>query len=257
MIDTHCHMEQSEYDSDRGALLRQCKAAGLKAVVTSCARPQDFALTMDIARKHRGFVFPTLGIHPEFIKDIKPEEIDGFLETIRANKKDVVGVGEVGLDYNWVKEPEWREKQKELFRRMIRLSEELKKPLVIHARDAYEDVVEILEHEGASRVQLHMFGASHLVRRVEGNGWFVSVNTILLKSKKHKKLVRDMPLDRLMLETDAPWLAPEGWESKRNDPRAIRPVAEKIAEIKKASFDQVWEQCGRNAVEFFSLPVRI
>lgn len=258
MIDAHCHLEQKEYEGEMDAVIKSCKAAGLKAIVTSCARPQDFARTMSITGKYTNFVFPTIGIHPEFIKEITPKAIDAFFDIIRKNSDKIVGIGETGLDYNWVKEPEWREKQKELFIRMIGLANELKKPLVIHAREAYEDVIDILEQESAKHVQMHMFGANQLVNRVMDNGWHVSMNAIILKSKKHKKVARDMPLDKLMLETDAPWLAPEGWspdgkQTKRNDPRAIRMVAEKIAEIKKLPFEEVWQQCGKNAVEFFKL----
>ncbi len=265
MIDTHCHLEQKDYDGKRDALIAKCIASGLKAVVTCCARPQDFALTMDIAGKHPNFVFPVAGIHPEFIKEVTPEETETFLEIIKRNRDRIVGIGETGLDYNWIKETEWRKKQKELFIRMIRFAKRLKKPLVIHARnspgaegmDAYEDSINILEQEGAKCVQLHMFGASQLVQKVIDNDWHVSLNAIVLRSKKHKKIARDMPSDRLMLETDAPWLAPEGWESKTNDPRAIITVAEKIAKIRKTAFEELWQQCGRNAKEFFVLPVKI
>jgi TatD DNase family protein len=262
MIDAHCHLEQKEYEGERDAVIKSCKVAGLKAIVTSCARPKDFALTMDIARKYANFVFPTVGIHPEFIKEITSGETDAFFEIIRKNRESIVGIGETGLDYNWVKEPEWRERQKELFRQMIALAGELKKPLVIHAREAHEDVIDILEQEGAKRVQMHMFGANQLVNRVIDNGWHVSINAILLKSKKHKKVARDMPMDRLMLETDAPWLAPDGWspdgkQTKRNDSRAIKQVAEKIAEVKKLKFEDVWHDCGKNTVRFFKLPVRV
>lgn len=159
------------------------------------------------------------------------------------------------MDYWHIKEPEWREKQAEMFRKFIALSKEINKPLVIHARDAYDEVVEILEQENAERVMLHMFGANRLVKRVIGNGWFVSMNAIVLKSKKHGKVVRDVPLDRLMLETDSPWLHPSG--KGRNDPRSIRQVAEKIAEIKKLSFDEVWQKTAKNAVGFFNLDVRL
>ena len=255
MIDVHCHLEQKDYEKDRSLIISECKKAGLKAIITSCARPRDFDLTMQIIEKHRGFVFATCGIHPEFIKEIKPSEIDAFLDKIKENRDRIVGIGEIGLDYNWVKEKEWQEKQRELFIQMIDFAKELKKPLVIHSRDAYEDSLKILEQEDAKQVMLHMFGANHLVKRILEDEYYVSLNAIVLRSKKHRKIARDMPLESLMLETDAPWLHPEG--RGRNDPRTIRLVAERIAKIKKLEFQEVWSACARNAVQFFGLPVKI
>jgi TatD DNase family protein len=255
IIDVHCHLEQKDYDKDRDKVVEECRKAGLKAIITSCARPGDFDLTMQMVEKHNGFVFATCGIHPEFIKEIKPAEADDFLERIKENRDRIAGIGEVGLDYAWVKEPEWRRKQAELFAQLIGFAKELKKPLVIHSRDAYEDSLKILEQEDAGRAVMHMFGANHLVKRVIENGYSVSLNAIVLRSKKHRKVARDMPLERMMLETDAPWLHPEG--KGRNDPRAIKVVAEKIAEIKRLEFSEVWEQCAKNAIEFFNLPVKI
>jgi TatD DNase family protein len=115
--------------------------------------------------------------------------------------------------------------------------------------------VKILEQEDAKRVLMHMFGANQMTKRIIENGWSISMNTIVMKSKKHKKVVRDTPLENLMLETDSPWLAPEGFGSERNDPTAVKFVAEKIAEIKKIKFEEVWERCGKNSVKFFNLPI--
>jgi TatD DNase family protein len=128
----------------------------------------------------------------------------------------------------------------------------LKFPLVIHARNAYEEAIKILEQEDAKQVLMHMFGANHLVKEIIENDWYVSMNTILLKSKKHKKVVRDMPLERIMLETDSPWL---GLEGKRNDPLSVRIVAEKIAEIKHKSFEEVDKITTENALKFFNLKI--
>jgi TatD DNase family protein len=255
MIDCHTHLESPEYNSDRGAVIERCKSAGLKAVITSCANPSDWNLTMELVKKHTGFVFACAAIHPEYVKEISDEDIEKFIEIISSNDDSLVGIGETGLDYNWVKEPEWREKQAELFRRFIALSKDLHKPLVIHARDAYDQVVQILEQEGAKNVMLHMFGANQLVKRVIDNGWRISLNAIVLRSKKHQKVARDVPLDKLMLETDAPWLHPDG--KIRNEPSSIKAVAEKIAEIKKLSFDEIWKTSGLNAVQMFGLPVEV
>ncbi|OGI12632.1 hypothetical protein A3K64_03440 [Candidatus Micrarchaeota archaeon RBG_16_36_9] len=255
MIDVHCHLESHDYDNDRDEVIEKCKKE-LKAVITSCVHPRDFDLTLGMVEKHKNFVFATCGIHPEYIKEVSEKEIDETIEKIKQNKDNLVAVGETGLDFFWVKELDWQQKQKELFIQLIELSKELDKPLIIHSRDSYEETIKILEQEDVKEVDMHMFGDHHLTKRVIENGWFISINTIILRSKGHKKIAKDCPLDKLMLETDAPWLSPkkllEGID-ERNDPTSIKMVAERIAEIKKISFEEVWQKCGENAIKFFKL----
>lgn len=256
MIDSHCHLEQHDYDKDRDDVVERAKAAGLKAVITSCARPQDFKLTLDMTSKYKDFVFATVGLHPEYIKDFSGQQIDEFIEKIETNANKFVGIGEIGLDYFWIREEDWRTKEQELFVRLIELAKRLRKPVVIHSRESEEECVKILEREDATNVLMHMFGANALTGRVVENGWHISVNTILLKSKKHGKVVRDCPIEKLLLETDAPWLAPQtlgSFQKARNEPTSIRLVAEKIAEIKRMPVEEVWKACGTNAIAFFGL----
>lgn len=257
MIDVHCHLEQKDYDIDREQVIEACKNE-LKAVITSCAHPRDFELSMRMVENHKGFVFASCGIHPEYVKEISEKEKDNFLDLIVKNKDKIVAIGETGLDYWYIREEDWRKKQKDLFIELINLAKELDKPLVIHSREVFEETLNVLEEQDAKKVDLHMWGANNLVNRIMENGWSISMNTIVLRSKKHKKIVRDMPLERLMLETDSPWLAPkrllEGLEA-RNDPLSVKIVAEKLAEIKNVPFDQVWKQCGENAIKFFNLDI--
>ena len=257
MIDIHCHLEQKDYDNDRDIVINKCKNE-LKAVITSCAHPRDFELTMRMVENHKGFVFASCGIHPEYVKEVSTKEKDDFFDLIVKNKEKIVAIGETGLDYWYIKEEDWRKKQKDLFIEMIELANELKKPLLIHSREVFEETLEILEKMGPEKVDFHMWGANELLQRILDNNWCVSMNTIVLRSKKHRKIARDIPLDRLMLETDSPWLAPkrllEGLEA-RNDPLSIKIVAEKVSEIKKVPFEHVWKQCGENAIKFFNLNI--
>jgi len=257
MIDVHCHLEQKDYDKDRDKVIEKCKKE-LKAIITSCAHPKDFELTMRMAEKHKNFVFASCGLHPEYIKDVSENETDEYLEKIVENRNKIVAMGETGLDFWWTKEEEWRKKQKELFVKLIEFAKDMGKPLVVHSRDVYDETVRILENEDARKVMLHMWGERNLINRIIENGWYVSMNTIILRSKGYRKVIKKLPLERLMLETDAPWLSPkkllEGVET-RNDPTSIRLVAEKIAELKNASFEEIWQKCGENAVKFFNLTV--
>lgn len=263
MIDSHCHVEWESYDSDRDALVGKWKTQ-LKAVVSACSRPHDFDKALAIAAKYPGFIFVTAGFHPEFMKKVSEEEKKAYLDKIRKNKSKIVAIGEVGLDYDWLPKPEDQERSRHLFEEMLELEKELGIPVVIHSRNSHKDVLDILEKHKLPKVYLHMWGGhqEEFMKRVLEKGYFVGVNTVVYTSKNYKKVVRDVPLERLLLETDAPWLAlkKEGEAYKidskaRNEPTSIKLVAEKIAEIKNLSFDEVWKACGRNAIRFYGLPL--
>lgn len=249
MIDVHCHLEQKDYEKDREEVIEKCKEQ-MKAVITSCAHPKDFDLTMQLVKKYPNFVYATVSIHPIHIKEISEKEKDEFFDLIEQNKDKIIGIGEQGLDFWHIKERGWQEKQKELFTELINLAKDLSKPIIVHSRKASEDAIKILEQEDVRNVLMHMFGDRHLLKRVISNGWLVSLNTIILKSKNHRKIIRDVPLENLLTETDSPWLDPQGG---RNSPLNVRIVIEKISEIKKTSFEEIDKITTENAVKFFNL----
>ena len=258
MIDTHCHLGQPDYHRDRDKVIKKCKSH-LQAVVTCCANPENFDVTMQLVRENHDFIFACASLHPRYVKEVKERSLEKYLEAIRLQKMSLVAIGETGLDYNWITDPDGQEKQKQLFLRLIALAEQLQLPLVVHSRKATEDVINILEEQKAKAVQMHMFSTRSLLNRVVDNGWLISVNTLLLRSKTVKKIVRDCPLEQIMLETDSPWLGiGEDGNIKpknvvRNDPTSIRLVAEKIAEIKKLDLEKVDNQTTQNATEFFNI----
>jgi TatD DNase family protein len=224
----------------------------LNAVITCCAHPNDFRVTMDMMEKHKNFIFATFSIHPIYVKKVNEQQKNEFFDLIYKNKDKIFGIGETGLDYFHVKENEWREKQKELFIEFISLAKQLKKPIVIHSRDAVDDVVNILEQEEAMNVLMHLFGARHLVKKIIENNWSISVGPIAQRSKTHKKIIRDMPIENIMLETDSPWFGSEG---KRNDPTAVIGVANRISEIKKITPEEVDRITTQNTIKFFDLKI--
>lgn len=262
MIDSHCHVEWKSYDSDRDQLVGRWKKE-LKAVVSSCSRPQDFDKALTFPAKYPKFVFVTAGFHPEFMKEVSAVDKKDYLEKVRKNKEKIVAIGEIGLDYDWLPEPAEQEKSRELFAEMLELAKELNLPVVIHSRNSHKDVLDILEKHQMQKVYLHMWGGhqDEFLKRVLAAEYFVGVNTIVFTSKNYKKVVRDIPLGRILLETDAPWLAlkKEGDAYKidskaRNEPTSIKLVAEKIAEIKGVPFETVWKTCAANAIRFYNLP---
>jgi TatD DNase family protein len=264
MIDVHCHLEQKNYDHDREKVIELCKNE-LDAVVTTCAHPKDFDLTMQMVDKHRNFIFAATSIHPEYVKDITEVQKEDYIQMIKRNKEKITAIGETGTDYWWIKDGEWRIKQRELFIEMIDLADSLRLPLVIHSRNsreskkAIQDAIDTLEESNANRVQMHMYSSRRWLNRVLKNDWMISVNTLLLRSKGIRKIVRDTPLNQLMLETDAPWLAvgEDGKikkpAQKRNLPTAVKQVAEKIAEIKKTTIEEVDAVTTDSAKNFFNM----
>ncbi len=263
MIDSHCHMEQDCYKMDLPAVIERCKAAGLKAVISVCAAPKDFQRTLEIAKRFPDFVFPVAGIHPEYIKEISAQEVDEFFEVLKKNSDKIYGIGEVGLDRFWIKEPEWQKKQEELFLRFIEFAKNLNKPLIVHSRDAYPEIIHILESTGIEKVHLHMWGGKNEMPRVLAHEWNISIGPVIATSKTHRKIAKLMPLERIFLETDSPWFGPHSPTGEkrfggrlRGEPTNIKIPCEKIAKEKKISFEEVWRICGENAKRFYGLPLQ-
>lgn len=252
MIDAHCHLEQDAYKGDLDQVIELCKKEGLKAIVSVCANPKDFDRSLEIVEKYKNYVFLCASIHPEFIKEITAKQVDEYFDRLKENKNILVAIGETGADYFHIKEHDWQKKQLDLFVHHIELSKELKLPLVIHCRDAFEDTLKILENEDAKQVMLHLFSGHEFIDRVIENGWCISVGPMILKSKNHKKIVKKIPLEKIMLETDSPWF---GINKERNTPVSVIQVANRIAEIKMIDVNYVESVTDGDAINFFSLSV--
>ncbi|MEM2713797.1 MAG: TatD family hydrolase [Candidatus Pacearchaeota archaeon] len=254
MIDCHCHLEQPEFDQSRDEIIKELQSK-LKAVITCCSHPRDFELSLKLTKSWPGFVFCSAAIHPEYIKELSPSEIESFIEKIKVNRDSIAAIGETGLDFYWIKETELREKQVWLFKKFIALARELDKPLVIHSRNASEEVINILEQEQMPNraVLLHLFSERKLLKRVIENGWWISIGPGIARSKDIKKIARDMPLNKILLETDSPWFAQQG--QAFGLPTNVFLVAEEIAKIKKLNIEEIERATDENAIKFFKLPL--
>jgi TatD DNase family protein len=248
MIDVHCHLEHEKFKNNK-ELIKSFKRE-LKAVITSSPHPNDFDYTLQLKKEFEGFVFVCIGLHPEYIEEFSEDTLDAFEEFIKEKKDEIVSIGEIGLDYFWVKDEKLREKQKWFFEKLVEFAKTINKPITVHIRDAHEDAFKILEAIDFQKVHLHMFGGDKLIDKVMANEWKISVGPIILRSKKHKRIVKKLPLERIMLETDSPWMKINGKESMPTD---VKIVAEKIAEIKKISLQEVEVETDKNAISFFDL----
>ncbi|MFH7880822.1 MAG: TatD family hydrolase [Candidatus Aenigmatarchaeota archaeon] len=251
MIDVHCHLEHDSLKNDIENVIKKCKEE-VKALVTSSPHPKDFEYSIFLAEKFFGYVYVCLGLHPEYIEDIDEKVIEDFKSFVEKNKDRICGIGEIGLDYFWIKDEKLRNRQKELFIECIEFSKKLNKPIVVHIREAYEDALKILEESGYQKVLLHMFGGDKFLDKILSNEWKISVGPIVSRSKVHKKIVKRIPLERIMLETDSPWMKIDGRPSFPTD---VKFVAAKIAEIKKIDINEIENVTDNNAKEFFGLKI--
>jgi TatD DNase family protein len=251
MIDVHCHLEHEKFRNKKETI--QSFKKELKAIITSSPHPKDFDYVLQLKKEFNNFIFVCVGLHPEYIKEFSEETLDTFENFVMEKKDDIVSIGEIGLDYFWIKDEKLREKQKWLFEKLIEFAKSIDKPITVHIRDAYEDAFKILESIDYQKVHLHMFGGDKFLEKILSNQWKISVGPILLRSKTHKKIVKKLPIEKIMLETDAPWMKTDGRESLPTD---VKIVAEKISEIKNIDLQEVEKETDKNAITFFNLKLQ-
>ena len=255
LIDSHAHLDDLRYDTDRDNVLQRAQTAGIEAIVTIGCDLATSQAAVALAHAHPN-IFATIGVHPHEAKEIG----EGWYESFRslAQHPKVVAYGEIGLDYHYDHSP--REIQRQRFREQIHLARELALPLVIHTREAQEDTVMILREEGAVNVGgvFHCFsGDMWLAKDALDLGFYLSFSGVL--TFKNATMLRDIaktvPLDRLMVETDCPYLAPVPYRGKRNEPAYVQYVAETLAEIRgNGSVESVARATVENTKRVFRIP---
>ncbi|MBE0433269.1 TatD family hydrolase [candidate division WOR-3 bacterium] len=217
MVDTHCHLVDPQFNKDLDRVLKRAQASGIKKIVNAGYDPETSRKAIAMAREH-DWLLPAIGIHPNEAADQSIEEM-GMIEALADDDK-VVAIGETGLDYYRDFSP--REAQKQLFRLHIALARERHLPVLIHTRNSLDDTVSILESEDYHCGVFHCYSGSYeQARKIMDLGYYISYAGVLTFSRRARETVRRLPLDRLLLETDAPFLAPQGQRGKRNEPSFI------------------------------------
>ncbi|MBC86754.1 MAG: hydrolase TatD [Bdellovibrionaceae bacterium] len=249
-LDMHAHINMLEVSEEE--CLKTAKEAGVDRIITIGTCPDDNPLALDIARRNFPTVHCCLGMHPHDAKDWDEKLLDELKPLYQ--EKEVVGVGEIGLDYYYDNSP--RELQKSVFRKMLQMAKEVSLPVQIHTRDADDDTVEILkEFEGQVKGIIHCFtGTQELAHRCLDLGYNISISGVVTfkNAEALRETVRSVPLDRLHVETDAPFLAPVPHRGKKNQPSFVINTAEKVAELKGISLEQLQEQTQQNAQNLFT-----
>jgi len=239
-------MDFPQYNEDRHQVIQRALDAQV-AMVNSAISLEGMKSTLDLARKYER-VYPSLGLSPP---ELNESVVEKALDLIRSHQDEIVGVGEVGLDYYWVKERANQEKEKKYFARFINLAVDLAKPLVIHSRDAESDVLNMLRGVDVD-VLLHCFsGSMDDVAEAVSREYLISIPASIIYSKKKQNIVKNTPMDYIVLETDSPFLSPKPGE--RNEPVNVVKVAEKIAEIKALDVEVVELVSTENAKQFYGL----
>ena len=252
LFDTHAHYDDEQFGPDREELLASMPEQGVGLIVNPGCDLSSSRQAVMLSRQFP-FVYAAVGIHPENCADFQPEHIHR-LRQLAAEEK-VVAIGEIGLDYYWAENPP-KQLQQEVLRRQLALAQELSLPVIIHDRDAHADTLSIVQEFPGIRGVFHCFsGSVEMARTLLDMGWMLSFNgaATFKNARKAPEVIAAVPLERLMIETDAPYLTPVPFRGKRNDSSYVHLVAEKIAELKSLTPEQVEEATWENGKRFFGI----
>lgn len=227
LFDVHCHLDDKQFDADREQVIERAITAGVKYIICNGTNPKSNREVLALAQKYP-LIKPSLGFYPT---DALTFDVDKEIDFIRSQKKVIIAIGEVGVDYHWIKDPSEQEKEREIFKKAISLAKELDKPIIVHSREAESDTLDILDASGYKKVDLHCFGGNlKLAERAAKAGYYLSIPPNIVRSEHFARIVRTLPLSRLLLETDAPYLSPK--KEMRNEPAFVAHTVEEIARLR-------------------------
>lgn len=252
LFDSHAHYNDEKFSVDREELIEEIYNSGITRIVCAGYNVKSSKEAIELAEKY-DYIYATVGISPNDLEDYSEENIK--LITELAKKEKVVAIGEIGLDYYWNKEN--KSLQQEAFIKQIEIANSIDKPIVIHTREAVNDTIDILKN----KVNVNKKGIFHccplnpeLIKEGVKLGFYISFSgNVTFKNAKSEKAVNEVPIDKILIETDSPYLSPEPMRGKRNDSRNVRFVAEKISEILEKDIDYIAERTYINANKIFNI----
>lgn len=253
LFDTHVHLNADQFQEDIEEVVQRAQEAGVSRMVVVGFDRLTITRAMDLIEKYN-WLYAAIGWHPVDAIDMTDEDLQ-WIEELSSHPK-VVAIGEMGLDYHWDKSP--KDIQKEVFRRQIRLAKKVKLPIIIHNREATQDIVDILKEENAGEVGgiMHCFsGSAETALECVKLNFYISLGgpVTFKNAKKPKEVAQAVPIDKLLIETDCPYLAPHPYRGKRNEPAYVKRVAEEIAELKNLSYEEVAASTMENAKKLFQI----
>ncbi len=252
MIDTHTHINMIEV-TPADDIIKNAGNYGVDKLIIPAASTSDFDTIIELTNKHEN-VYGMLGIHPSEAKEWTDDIITRIKKLANKNKK-IVAIGEIGLDYYWDKS--FNDLQKKIFIKQIKLANELRLPIDVHDRDAHKDTFDILkEYNRGSIVIMHCFsGSVEFAKECIKEGWYLGIGGVVTfkNAIKMKEVARAVPLEQILLETDAPYLTPVPYRGKENQPAYVKFVAEEIARIRNTTFEEIDEITTQNAKRVFNI----
>ena len=253
IIDTHAHLDDNRFDSDRAAVMERL-ANDMEAVITQGTTYESSVASVNMAEQY-DFVYAAVGWHPEDLAGIKDESYIAELERLAREHTKVVAIGEIGLDYYWAENPP-RELQHRVLRDQLALAAELALPVIIHDRDAHADTLAIVREFPQVTGVFHCFaGSVEMGRELVEMGWYLGFNgaATFKNARKAPEVIADAPLERLVIETDSPYLTPVPYRGQRNDSGYVRLVAERIAAIRGLDVEEVIRATWENGCRLFKM----
>lgn len=255
MIDSHCHLSQADYNMTVADLIELAQKEGVHKMLNIACDTGDWDELLQVIKNHKN-VYGAIGIHPEYAERNEDESLKKMPQIFKENPK-LLAVGEIGLDYSDKSIP--ADRQKELFYKQIQIAHKIKKPIIIHTRDAEKDTLEILEQvyrtgELKKSGIIHCFsGSLELARRALDMGFYISISGIVTFKSANalREIVKEIPLSRLLVETDCPWLAPEPFRGRKNQPAYVVKTLEKVAELKGISASELDKITTENFEQLF------
>lgn len=254
IFETHAHYDDEQYEEDRETLLAQMRPAGIGRIINVGASAESTRATLELARDHE-YIYAAVGVHPSEIKDLNEETFEWLRRQTSWEK--TVAVGEIGLDYHWDKEPEIQQQQRYWFGRQLDLAKETGLPVIIHSREAAADTIQVMIEHGADKIPgvIHCYSYSReLAEEFIKMKYYIGVGGVVTfkNARKLVETVQAIPIERILLETDCPYMAPEPHRGTRNSSLNIPYVMEKIAELKGITAEEVERITEENAYRLFS-----
>jgi len=267
LIDSHCHLQFNAFNQDRLEVINLMRQENIGGIIIG-GNYEESRQAIELAEKEN--FFASIGLHPIHVEEIN----DGFQGVVKAEKfeKDkftellknplVKAIGECGLDYFHLQNKEKKQEQKEIFQSQVDLAKEFRKPLILHIRDkgdfsAYQDVLDILQEKkcfGGNIGVVHFFSANwEIAQRFLELGFCLSFTGVITFTKQYDEIIKNIPLEKILVETDSPYVAPNPFRGKRCEPIYVKYVAQRIAEIKDVSFEEVAKETTENCIKLFDL----
>ncbi len=255
IFETHAHYEDARFDGDRDVLLDQIHANGISTIVNVASSIETTKKSIRLAEQYE-YIYASIGVHPSDVKDLDEENFRWLLQ--QAEHPKVVAFGEIGLDYYWEKEEKARETQRYWFRRQLQAAWETGLAAIIHSRDAAQDTLTILKEAGERQIPgvIHCFSYSaQMAQEYVRMGYYIGIGGVVTfqNAKKLREVAASTPIERIVLETDCPYMAPEPFRGKRNSSEYLPYIAAKIAEIKGIAKQEVIEVTRRNASRLYHM----